>query len=29
MFKTSCLFEANYNATEDILVNQGGSSSGY
>ncbi len=28
MFKTSCLFEANYNATEDILVNQGGSSSG-
>ena len=28
MFKTSCLFEANYNATEDILINQGGSSSG-
>lgn len=28
MFKTSCLYEANYNATEDIIVNQGGSSSG-
>lgn len=28
MFKTSILYEANYNATEDILVNQGGSSSG-
>lgn len=28
MFKTSDLFEANYQATEDIVVNQGGSSSG-
>lgn len=28
MFKTSILYEANYNATEDILINQGGSSSG-
>jgi phage terminase large subunit len=28
MFKTSVLYEANYNATEDIIVNQGGSSSG-
>jgi phage terminase large subunit len=28
MFKTSCLYEANYNATEDVIVNQGGSSSG-
>jgi len=28
MFTTSCLYEANYNATEDIIVNQGGSSSG-
>lgn len=28
MFKTSVLYEANYNATEDIVVNQGGSSSG-
>lgn len=28
MFKTSVLFEANYNATEDVIVNQGGSSSG-
>lgn len=28
MFKTSCLYEANYFATEDVLVNQGGSSSG-
>jgi phage terminase large subunit len=28
VFKTSCLYEANYFATEDVLVNQGGSSSG-
>lgn len=28
MFKASVLYEANYNATEDIIVNQGGSSSG-
>lgn len=28
MFETSILYEANYNATEDIVVNQGGSSSG-
>lgn len=28
MFRTSCLYEANYNATEDIIINQGGSSSG-
>ena len=28
MFKTSCLYEANYFATEDVLINQGGSSSG-
>lgn len=28
MFQTSVLYEANYNATEDIIVNQGGSSSG-
>lgn len=28
MFKTSVLYEANYNATEDVIVNQGGSSSG-
>lgn len=28
MFKTSVLYEANYNAKEDIIVNQGGSSSG-
>lgn len=28
MFKTSVLFEANYNAVEDVIVNQGGSSSG-
>lgn len=28
MFKTSVLYEANYNAAEDIIVNQGGSSSG-
>lgn len=28
MFKTSVLYEANYTATEDIIVNQGGSSSG-
>lgn len=28
MFKTSCLYSANYNATEDIIINQGGSSSG-
>ena len=28
MFKTSCLYEANYFATDDVLVNQGGSSSG-
>ena len=28
MFQTSCLYEANYNATEDVIVNQGGSSSG-
>lgn len=28
MFKTSVLFEANRNAVEDVIVNQGGSSSG-
>jgi phage terminase large subunit len=28
VFKASVLYEANYNATEDIIVNQGGSSSG-
>lgn len=28
MFQVSDLYEANYNATEDIIVNQGGSSSG-
>ena len=28
MFKASVLYEANYNATEDIIINQGGSSSG-
>jgi len=28
MFKASVLYEANYNATEDVVVNQGGSSSG-
>lgn len=28
MFKTSCLYEANYFATEDVIINQGGSSSG-
>lgn len=28
MFKTSVLYQANYNATEDIVINQGGSSSG-
>jgi phage terminase large subunit len=28
VFKTSCLYEANYFATEDVLINQGGSSSG-
>jgi phage terminase large subunit len=28
MFKTSVLYEANYNTKEDIIVNQGGSSSG-
>lgn len=28
MFKTSVLFEANYNSKADIVVNQGGSSSG-
>ncbi len=28
MFKTSCLYSANYNAAEDIIINQGGSSSG-
>lgn len=28
MFKTSILYQANYQATEDIIVNQGGSSSG-
>lgn len=28
MFKTSCLYSSNYNAKEDIIINQGGSSSG-
>lgn len=28
MFKTSCLYDANYHAKEDVIVNQGGSSSG-
>lgn len=28
MFQTSVLYEANYNSTKDIVVNQGGSSSG-
>ncbi len=28
MFKSSILFTANYNATDDIIINQGGSSSG-
>lgn len=28
MFKTSVLYQANYQATEDVIVNQGGSSSG-
>ena len=28
MFKTSVLYKENYNATEDIIVNQGGTSSG-
>lgn len=28
MFKGSVLYKANYNATEDVVVNQGGSSSG-
>lgn len=28
MFKTSILYQANYSATEDVIVNQGGSSSG-
>jgi phage terminase large subunit len=28
VFKTSCLYDANYHAKEDVIVNQGGSSSG-